>query len=416
MRRDERTPLKNCLVEATRGIGCGEALGTAAVGRTIRFLNSALCPQISFATPTLSHHCCMRTNMSYAPEKDSIVVETPPRGGMLGALQSSFRVIQGHLGMKAPKKRCTSPPSYEAVLLQKNSKGNSQIKQLNVYEFLGKLGPTLPPITARRSEMGVEKQLTALFATGTNSTLEWARRNPIAVIDRVRHFLFYCVARDSDLDHLLPLSQSDREYYHRLATTYVWSWLHQIVYGWDKTPHEVQARAYEVFCLFIENPIRRFGLPFSFFLTHLRVFKNVHELPQGSSLFGGPPGTRIFTLQEIRSRGEFGALGEVLRMNNMILDAIVDPVSRGVYATLKRKMEAERQMSVPPRVSSKRWRYVMNDQPGWIEFKRINCNKHSNFAPLRRREDEDDRRGMDENAQFSNLLEIRHELKYNPWA
>jgi hypothetical protein len=138
MRRDEGTPLKNCLVEATRGIGCGEALGTAAVGRTIRFLNSALCPQISSATPTLLHHCCMRTNMSYAREKDSIVVETPPRGGMLGALQSSFRVIQGHLGIKAPKKRRTSPPSYEAVLLQKNSEGNSQIKQLNVYEFLGK--------------------------------------------------------------------------------------------------------------------------------------------------------------------------------------------------------------------------------------------------------------------------------------
>jgi hypothetical protein len=131
------------------------ALGAATVGRTIRFLNSALCPQISFATPTLSRHYCMRTNMSYPPEKDSIVVETPPRGGMLGALQSSFRVIQGHLGMKAPKKRHTSPPSYEAVLLQKNSEGNSRIKQLNVYEFLKKLGPTLPPITAR-SERGVE--------------------------------------------------------------------------------------------------------------------------------------------------------------------------------------------------------------------------------------------------------------------
>ena len=58
----------------------------------------------------------------------------------------------------------------------------------------------------------------------------------------------------------------------------------------------------------------------------------------------------------------------------------------------------------------------MNDQPEWIEFKRINCNRHSNFAPLRRREDEDDRKGMDENAQFLNLLEIRHELMYNPWA
>jgi hypothetical protein len=60
--------------------------------------------------------------MSYLPENDSIVVETPPRGGMLGALQSSFRVIQGHLGMKGPKKRRTSPPSYEAVLLQKIQK------------------------------------------------------------------------------------------------------------------------------------------------------------------------------------------------------------------------------------------------------------------------------------------------------
>jgi hypothetical protein len=179
---------------------------------------------------------------------------------MLGALQSSFRVIQDHLGMKAPQKRRTSPPSYEAVLLQKNSEGNSRIKQLNVYEFLEKLGPKLPPITARRSEMGVEKQLAALFATGTNSTLEWARRNPIAVTDRVRHFLFYCVAHDSDLHHLLPLSQSDREFFRLLATTYEWSWLHQIVYGWDKTPYEVQARACEVFCLFIENPVRRLGL------------------------------------------------------------------------------------------------------------------------------------------------------------
>ena len=103
-------------------------------------------------------------------------------------------------------------------------------------------------------------------------------------------------------------------------------------------------------------------------------------------------------------------------MNSMILDAVVDPMSQGLYATLKRKMEAERQMSVPPHMSSNRWRYVMNDQPEWIEFKRINCNSHSNFTPLRRREDEDDRRGMDENAQFPNLLEIRHELTYNPWA
>jgi hypothetical protein len=188
------------------------------------------------------------------------------------------------------------------------------------------------------------------------------------------------------------------------------------VYGWDKTPYEVQARAYEAFCLFIENPIRRLGLPFSFFLTHLRVFKNVHELPQGSSLFNGSPRTRIFTLQEIRSRGEFGALEEMLRRNNMILDAVVDPVSQGVYATLKRKMEAERQMSVSPRVLRNRWRYAMNDQPEWIEFKRINCNRHSNFAPLRQREDEDDRRGMDENTQFPNLLEIRQELECNPWA
>ena len=320
--------------------------------------------------------------------------------------------------MKAPKKRRTSPPSYEAVLLQKNSEGNSRTKPLDVYDFLEKLGPTLPPMTARRSEMGVEKQLTALFATGTNSTLEWARRNPIAVIDRVRQFLLHCVARDSDLDHLLPLSQSDRVYFHLLATTYVWSWLHQIVYGWAKTPHEVHAQAYEVFCLFIENPIRHFGLPFSFFLTHLRVFKNVHELPQGSSLFAGPPGTRVFTLQEIRSRGEFGALEEVLRMNNMIPDAVVDPMSQGVYATLKRKMEAERQMSIPTRVPSNRWRYVMDDQPEWIEFKRINCNRHSNFAPLRRREDEDedDREEKDEIAQFSSLLEISNELEYNPWA
>jgi hypothetical protein len=158
------------------------------------------------------------------------------------------------------------------------------------------------------------------------------------------------------------------------------------------------------------------GLPLSFFLTHLRFFRNVHELPQGSSLFSGPPGTRIFTLQEIRCRGEFGALEEVLRRNNMILDAVVDPVSQGVYATLKRKMEAERQMSVPLRVSRNRWRYAMNDQPKWIEFKRINCNRHSDFAPLRRREDGDDSRGMDGNAQFPNLLEIRQELECNPWA
>ena len=356
-------------------------------------------------------------DMSYTPEDESIAAKTRPRCGILGVLQSSVRKIRGHLGIRSSEKRPTSPPSYQAALLQKNSGGSSRMVKLNVtpYEFLRKLDSELPPTTARSSETRVEDRLIALFATGTNSTLEWARRNPIAVRERVRHFLSYCVARDNDLDHLLSLSHSDREFFYSLAMAYKLSWIHQIVYGWDRTPNELQAQAYEMFRLFIEHPMRSVGLPVQFFLSHLQVFSLVHELPPGSSLFGGPHGTRLSTLQEIRSRAEFRALEELLRMNKMILDAVVEPESQ-VYATLKMGIEAERQISLPPRVWGNRWSYVMNDAPGWTEFKSINRDRHSNFPPLRQREEEDDKIGVDENAHFPRLPEVRHELESNPWA
>jgi hypothetical protein len=357
--------------------------------------------------------------MSYPP-KDTNVVETPSRSRILETLQSSLRKLQGQLSMNTLTRYLTPPPSYKTVLLQKHSEGISRTKMLNVAEFLEALDPLLPPMTAEKSEKGVEKHLTALFALGTTSTLEWAKHNPGTIIDRIRHFLLHCVARDSDLDLLVPLSQSDEEHFDRLITAYQWSWLHQIVYGWDKTPRETQLRAFKTFCLFIENPIRQLGLPLSSFLSHIKVFKSIHLLPQGSSLFDGPTGCKIFTLQAIRSRGELKRLEELLRMNDMILDAVVDPLHQRLHAALKRKIEAERRISVPSQISSIQWRYVMIDQPEWNEFQRISCNRHCDFAPLRpcgeMNEDKDDRTRIDDNTKFPNLLELRHELEYNPWT
>ena len=344
----------------------------------------------------------------YPSDEDSTDAEAPPKMGMLGLLQSSCRLIRRHLSTTTPEQWCTSPPSYETVVSQKQWEDNSRPNSCNVHKFLENLGPRLPPMTARRSEVGVEKRLKDLFASGTTSTLEWARRNPLAIIERVRQFLICCVARECDLEDLLPLSRSDREFFHLLSTTYSWSWLHQIVYGWDKTPPEVQAQAYEVFCLFIENPARWFKLPLPAFLTVLRVFRNVQQLRQGSSLCG-PPGTMLFTLQELRSRGQYRTLEEMLRMNNMILDAVVRYKSEGIYLTLKRKLEAERQMSVPPHISSNLWRYVIHDRPEFTEFQKINWTRSSDFAPLRRREDEN------EESPLPTEQAIRHELEYSPW-
>jgi hypothetical protein len=291
----------------------------------------------------------------------------------------------------------------------------------SVTEYLRELDPLLPPTTSETSEKGAWKYLTAL----SPSSLAWAWKGPWAVTEMVRQFLLYCVARDSGVHDLITLSKAESLFFVHLQTAYDWSWLHQIEHGWEGTPPETQRLAYETFHLFIELPLRRLGVPVSAFLWHTRVHRSVYRLLQGLSLFERPPGFDGSTLQAMRSHGELNRLEELLRMNDMILDSVVDGLHSHpkIFRACKKEIAAERRASIPPEMRSNKFQYTTVDHPEWRRFERINCHKTSEFAPLRpsrgRKGDANDSTRRASGSKLERLLDfpaIRYELEFNPWS
>jgi hypothetical protein len=238
-------------------------------------------------------------------------------------------------------------------------------------------------ITAQGAEKRIDERLAALFASGTNSTLEWARSNPLAVIERVRNFWVHCVALECDMEYLVLLSPSDRAFFGQLAATYEELWAYQYLYGWDKSPRELQSRAFEVFGRFIEGPINHFRVSLSLFVRHLRMFVVVNELPTGTSLFGHGFPLANLSLQEYRSRGVFHAMTDILRSNNVILDAVMDVKSEEVYVPLKARIESERELTIEHLVDK-----ILSKEPLKDELLKINRILSCIFTPVRRREEE----------------------------
>lgn len=355
--------------------------------------------------------------MSRPLEKDSVVADTTHKRGMLAALQSSLRTIRGHLGKKAVKKRNTSPPSYEAVL-QENSWESSPSGRhyRSPSECLKIYKRQLSAKTARDKERSLEEVFDTLFS-GTDSKMWWARRNPTAVVDHIRRYLIHCVARDCDLGHLVPLSQSDRDFINLCNRAYERSWTYQVQYGWDKSPSGLQAQACEVFRLLIDDPSRKLGLPFTFFLKHLAIDICVQELPQGYYLTGGPHESHpLFTTQALRSRGHFRQLEEVLRSNTMVLDAVAKPEFQQICATLNNKVKADRQLYVPSHLWGIPFGHIWQFDPDQIEFHGISYDKKSKWKPLRQRENEYAGSEVRDTAQLSDTMEDRDELERNPWT
>jgi hypothetical protein len=351
-----------------------------------------------------------------------------PDGKPLERSTAPPRKPQDLLNMHNAEIAVTPPPSYDAVLLQKHSERLLQPTDAplhSVAEYLRELDSLIPPTTAETSEKRVQKYLTALSELGDTCTLAFARKAPEAVIENVRQFLLHCVARDSGVDSLITLPEGQSLHFVYLQTAYEWSWRHQIEHGWEDTPRETQLWAYETFHLFIELPLRHLGVPISAFLWHTRVHTSVYRLPQGSSLFERPPRFLCSTLQAMRSHGELNRLEELLRMNDMILDSVVDGLHSHpkIFRACKKEIADERRTSILPEMRSNKFQYTMVEHPEWRRFERINRNRTSEFAPLRprkgRKGDPNDKTRTASGPKLERLPDfsaMRHELEYNPWS
>lgn len=357
----------------------------------------------------MSHPTCKAMNDIKVPDGKPLERSTAPP-----------RKSQDLLNMHNAEIAVTPPPSYDAVLLQKHSERLLQPANAplpSVAEYLRELDSLIPPTTAEASEKRVQKCLTTLSELDDTCTLAFARKAPWAVIESVRQFLLYCVARDSGVDSLITLSKGEILHFVYLLTAYEWSWRHQIEHGWEDTPRETQLWAYETFHLFIELPLRHLGVPLSAFLWHTRVQRSIYRLPQGSSLFERPPGFLCSTLQAMRSHGELNRLEELLRMNDMILDSAVDGLHSHpkIFRACKKEIANERRASIPPEMRSNKFQYTMADHPEWLRFERINRNRKSEFAPLRPRKGRETASGP-KLERLPDFSAMRHELEYNPWS
>lgn len=349
-------------------------------------------------------------------------METPERSKMV------LRKSQDLLNIRNALSAVTSPPSYDAVLLQKHCERLLQPTGTplhGVAGYLREFDPLIIPPTTEASEKVVQKHLTALSRLDGSSTLEYARKAPEGVLERVRQFLLICVARDCGVDNIMTLSSHDRHFAY-LLTVYEWSWLHQIVYGWEGTSPEIHRLAYETFYLFIGLPLRRLEVPLSAFLWHARVGRSVYRLSQGSSLSERSPEFLFSTLEDMSSDSETNRLEELLRMNDMILDSVVDNLHLHpkIFEACKKAIAAERRTSIPSEIRSNKFQYLMTDHSAWRRFEKINRSRTSEFEPLRLRTqihgDTNDCTRIASGPRVERLLPdsfaIRHELEDNPWS
>ncbi|ERF68404.1 hypothetical protein EPUS_03722 [Endocarpon pusillum Z07020] len=123
-------------------------------------------------------------------------------------LKTVLRKSQDLLNIRNAQRAVTSPPSYDAVLLQKHCERLLQPTGTplhGVAGYLREFDPLIIPPTPEASEKAVQKHLTALSRVNDASTLEYARRS----CGGTRRKAY------------------DRHFAH-LLTVYEWSWLHQI--------------------------------------------------------------------------------------------------------------------------------------------------------------------------------------------
>ncbi|ERF76337.1 hypothetical protein EPUS_04195 [Endocarpon pusillum Z07020] len=321
-------------------------------------------------------------------------------------LKTVLRKSQDLLNIRNAQRAVTSPPSYDAVLLQKHCERLLQPTGTplhGVAGYLREFDPLIIPPTPEASEKAVQKHLTALSRVNDASTLEYARRS----CGGTRRKAY------------------DRHFAH-LLTVYEWSWLHQIVYGWEGTSPEIHRLAYETFYSFIALPLRRLKVPLSAFLWHARVSRSISRLSQGSSLSERSPEFLFSTLEDMSSYSETDRLEELLRMNDMILDSVVDNLHLHpkMFKACKKAIAAELRTSIPSGFRSNKFHYLMTDHSAWRRFEKISRDRTSDFEPLRPRTemhgDANDCTRIASGPRVERLLPdslaIRQELEDNPWS
>lgn len=321
--------------------------------------------------------------------------------------------------MKPPempsKMAILQPPSYDAVQLQKHCEQLLEPTGSPLHGITQHLQgfDSSIPSTAEASEKCVWAHLTAFIEIHDAGALEYTRKVPRAMDEGMRQFLLACVARDSDVD-LITLSKRENRHFVYLLTAYEWSWLHQTLYGWKDTAYEIQQLAYDIFRSFIELPLQHLGVPISAFLWHSRIHRTLYRHPQDLSLSEKPPGYTDSTLQALRNHGDLKKLEELLRMNDMILDATVDGLHQHpkIYRACKKEIAAERQAYIPPQLRCDTFQYTMVDHPAWHRFERIHCDRRPIFEPLRQPE----RRTGPEIEALPSSFMIEQEVEYNPWS
>ena len=126
------------------------------------------------------------------------------------------------------------------------------------------------------------------------------------------------------------------------------------------------------------------------------------------------------------SCSETNRLEELLRMNDMILDSVVDNLHLHpkIFKACKKAIAAEFRTSIPSEFRSNKFQYLMIDHSVWRRFEKINRNRTSEFEPLRPRTemhgDTNDCTRIASGSRVERLLPdsfvIRHELEDNPWS
>lgn len=155
--------------------------------------------------------------------------------------------------------------------------------------------------------------------------------------------------------------------------------------------------------------------------------RSVYRLSQGSSFSERSPEFLFSTLEDTSSCCETNRLEELLRMNDMILDSVVDNLHLHpkIFKACKKVIAAERRTFIPSGFRSNKFQYLMIDHSAWRRFEKINRNRRtSEFEPLRPRtemhRDTNDCTRTASHPTVERLLPdssvIRHELEDNPWS
>ena len=121
----------------------------------------------------------------------------------------------------------------------------------------------------------------------------------------------------------------------------------------------------------------------------------------------------------MRAHGELDRLEELLRMNDLILNAAVDDrhLHPKIYRACKKEIAAERRAYIPPAMGRTDYRYFMVSHRRWWELQRISRHRRSEFPPLYSADAGASGSGGGADVErFREEAEIRRELEDKPWA